>query len=149
MSGRTSAKRLASACFAALVFSSSHVAAQNVALLLFDAETSTRFAGCLNCGRYDDGSVCNKYGDFGSKYADMSIWNKYGNVGSKYEDDSPWNKYGEGLIVVDNAGNFYGQFTMNHYARWGQSEIPMVQALLDLYDAGVDLDELRDLLCEQ
>jgi hypothetical protein len=26
------------------------------------------FLGCLNCTKYDAGSVCNKYGEQGSKY---------------------------------------------------------------------------------
>lgn len=69
--------------------------------------------------------------------------------GSKYEDTSIWKKYGEGLIVVDSDGNFYGQFTMNRHPRWGQSKVPLVQTLLELYDAGVELDKLREILCEQ
>ena len=122
--------------------------AQNVALLLFDAETGDKFAGCLNCGRYDDASVCNRYGEFGSRYGDASIWNRFGDFGSKYNDSSPWNRYGEGLIVVDYDGNFYGHFSLNPYTRYGQSRVPLVQALIELYEEDFELDEIRDLLCE-
>ena len=124
--------------------------AQNVALLLFENTSSdNRFAGCLNCNRYDDASVCNRYGKYGSRYEDDSIWNRYGQHGSRYEEHSPWNRYGEGLIVVDPDGNFYGHFSLNRYARYGQSKLPLVQSLLQLYEEGVELDEIRDLLCER
>jgi len=52
------------------------------ALLLFDGKTGTEFAGCLNCNRYEESAVCNRYGDFGSRYSDTSIWNRYGKFGS-------------------------------------------------------------------
>lgn len=124
--------------------------AQDVALLLFENTNSdSRFAGCLNCGRYDDASVCNRYGKYGSRYEDDSIWNRYGPHGSRYEEHSPWNRYGEGLIVVDPEGNFYGHFSLNKYPRYGQSQVQLVQSLLQLYEDGVELDEIRDLLCEQ
>jgi hypothetical protein len=123
--------------------------AQNIALLLFENTNSDhRFAGCLNCNHYDDASVCNRYGQYGSHYEDDSIWNKYGRHGSRYEEYSPWNRYGEGLIVVDPEGGFYGHFSLNKYAQYGQSKLPLVQSLLQLYEQGVDLDEIRDLLCE-
>ena len=57
-----------------ILISSSVNAAE--ALLLFGGKNHDEFIGCLNCGKYDDGSVCNKYGDYGSKYSDKSIWNK-------------------------------------------------------------------------
>jgi len=123
--------------------------AQNVALLLFENTNSdSRFAGCLNCNRRDVASVCNRYGKYGSRYEDDSIWNRYGQHGSRYEEHSPWNRYGEGLIVVDPDGNFYGHFSLNRYTRYGQSRLPLVQSLLQLYEEGVDLGEIRDLLCE-
>lgn len=119
--------------------------AQDVALLLFDGKTGKVFAGCLNCSRYDDASVCNAYGDYGSRYSDKSIWNRYGDFGSRYEDNSPWNNYGEGLRVVDADGNYYGRFSR---ASYGQSKIPLILALLKAYEANDDLSDLRDRLCE-
>lgn len=119
--------------------------AQNVTLLLFDGETGQQFAGCLNCNQYDDAAVCNQYGDFGSRYSDTSIWNQYGVFGSRYEDNSPWNRYGEGLRVVDPNGNYYGRFSLSRY---GQSELPIILAILDTYEKIEALEPLRDLLCE-
>lgn len=119
--------------------------ANDVALLLFDGSTGRTFAGCLNCNRYDDASVCNRYGDFGSRYSETSIWNRYGKFGSRYEDNSPWNRYGEGLRIVDPSGNYYGRLSLSRY---DQSRLPLVQALLEAHEAMDDLDALRDLLCE-
>ena len=133
----------------AIAFSSS-AQAQNVALLLFENTNSdNRFAGCLNCNGYDDASICNRYGQYGSRYEDNSIWNRYGRHGSQYEEHSPWNRYGEGLIVVDQNGKFYGHFSLNPHPQYGQSKIPLVQSLLQLYENGVDLEEIRDRLCER
>ena len=80
-------------------------------LLLFSDEE--KFHGCLDCNKYAEDSVCNKYGDYGSKYSDVSIWNKYG-AGSKYEDSSPFSKYGTGLKVVDREGGYHGYFSMSY-----------------------------------
>lgn len=115
------------------------------ALLLFDGKTGTVFAGCLNCSPYVDAAVCNRSGDFGSRYSDTSIWNRFGTFGSRYEDNSPWNRYGEGLRVFDQAGTYYGRFSLSRY---DQSRLPLVQAILDAHEAMDDLDALRDLLCE-
>jgi hypothetical protein len=115
------------------------------ALLLFDGETGRTFVGCLNCGKYQAESVCNKYGEFGSKYQSGSIWNSYGDYGSKYQTNSPWNKYGEGLRVVDPDGNYYGRMTL---AVSDRSREPLVRQLLEAYEEAKSLDELRDLLCE-
>jgi len=129
----------------ATVFGAAPSNAQNVALLLFDGETGRIFAGCLNCSRYDDASICNRYGDHGSRYSDKSIWNRYGDFGSRYETNSPWNRYGEGLRIVDAEGNYYGRFSL---ARYDQSKLPLIQALLEAYEENDDLAELRDRLCE-
>jgi hypothetical protein len=119
--------------------------AQNVALLLFDGETGKVFAGCLNCDRSDSVSVCNRYGDFGSRYSGKSIWNPYGGFGSRYVNNSPWNRYGSGLRVVDNDGNYYGKFSLSSN---GQSKVALIQALLKAYEEDDDLSALRDRLCE-
>ena len=108
-------KRLVLAFFAAQFFHSA-VAAEPVALLLFGGDGHKTFLGCLNCNQYNSGSICNKYGQQGSKYASDSIWNKYGNFGSKYSDQSPWNRYAsDPPAIVDKDGNFYGYLTANKY----------------------------------
>lgn len=86
------------------------------AYLLFGGKNHDKFLGCLNCNKYDNSSIWNKYGKFGSKYDSDSIWNKYGTYGSKYNNESPWNKYStESPVIVDHSGKYYGKFTTNKY----------------------------------
>ncbi|MBA4774296.1 MAG: hypothetical protein H2044_01400 [Rhizobiales bacterium] len=122
------------------------IQAQNVPFLLFDGEKGEVFAGCLNCNKFDDAAVCNKFGKYGSKFEDLSIWNQFGKFGSKFETNSPWNSFGEGLRIVDQKGNYYGRFTLGFTDR---SAVPLVSSILSAYKAMGDLDALRDLLCEQ
>jgi len=119
-------------------------ASANVALLLFDGEKGRTFAGCLNCNRFDDASVCNKFGDYGSKFADKSIWNQFGEFGSKFETNSPWNRHGEGLRVVDAQGNYYGRFTISTVDR---SRLQLVAQIVAAHQTVESLDQLRDMLC--
>lgn len=105
-----------------------------------------KFHGCLNCGRHDDESICNKFGDFGSRYSDDSIWNKFGDVGSKYEDESPWNKYGKGLKLVDEDGKYYGRFSYNKYAP-DRVRNDALNSWFNLYETLDDLEAVRNMVC--
>ena len=123
--------------------------AQNdVALLLFGGEGHKTFLGCLNCGQYAQGSICNKYGDQGSKYNTDSIWNKYGNFGSRYSNQSPWNKYAsEPPAIVDKDGNFYGYLTANPYNS-KRTRIKLYLQLTELWEEITDDPEpIADKLC--
>lgn len=74
------------------------------------------YLGCLNCNKYDQNSIWNAYGTYGSKYNSNSIWNAYGTYGSKYNAYSPWNAYSnDSPVIVDKDGDFYGYFTTNRY----------------------------------
>ena len=123
-------------------------AQDNVALLLFGGEDHKTFLGCLNCGKYDSGSICNKYGQQGSKYATDSIWNKYGHFGSKYSDQSPWNKYASHPpVIVDRNGTFYGYLTANKYNP-KRTRIKLYVALTDLWEEiAEDPGTVADRLC--
>jgi hypothetical protein len=125
----------------------SEMRAQTPALLLFGGSDHRTFLGCLNCGKYDSGSVCNKYGSAGSKYSSDSIWNRYGNFGSKYSGDSPWNKYSSTApIIVDSSGRSYGYFSANKYHH-NRTRIDVLVQLTDFVADEDDLDEARDLFC--
>jgi hypothetical protein len=128
-----------------LVASAPAIAAE---LLLFGGASHDVFLGCLNCSEHDSGSVCNKYGDNGSKYSGMSIWNKYGNFGSKYSDTSPWNKYASNPpVVVDRQGGFYGYMTANKYMD-KRTRFKALVLLIDQPDFVTDdPDRARDLFC--
>ena len=111
-------------------------------LLLFSNDN--KFHGCLDCGKYDSDSICNKYYDYGSKYHSNSIWNKYG-IGNRYGYDSPFNKYGNGLKIVDRSGNFYGYFTMSYNG--SRNARNLLETLWD--SAEGDYGRMRDLYCNR
>lgn len=104
---------------------------------------SGEFAGCLECGRYSDESVCNRYGEYGSRYAEMSIWSRYG-LGSRYNDDSPFNRYGAGLKMVTPGGRYLGQFSMS--SSGDSNARKLLRQIWDMTDG--DYSEMRDLLCD-
>jgi hypothetical protein len=50
-----------------------------------------QFLGNVSSDRYDDNSICNPYGTYGSRYESISILNQYGDYGSRYSDYSAYN----------------------------------------------------------
>jgi hypothetical protein len=123
----------------------SDACAQLPALLLYGGKDHRTFLGCLNCNRYDAGSVWNAYGQYGSQYSSNSIWNRYGTWGSPYSSVSPWNKYSsDAPVIVDKDGNFYGHFSSNAYIN-NRTQIKYMVWLLDNYDWVIEhLDEVRE-----
>lgn len=85
------------------------------ALQLYGGEDHKEYLGCLNCSRYDQNSIWNAYGKFGSKYNSDCIWNSYGNYGGQYNNQSPFNPNATyPPVIVDQDGNFYGYLTVNN-----------------------------------
>ena len=125
----------------------------NVALsqeyLLFGERNHDKFLGCLNCSKYDSGSICNKYGNFGGKYSGDSIFNKYGTYGSKYNGSSPWNRYStstEVPVLVDRSGKFYGYFTINSYRSDAFSNSRNLKEIFE--NANGDYELLQKIVCD-
>lgn len=118
-------------------------------LFLFGGKGHDIFLGCINCSKYDDGSICNKYGS-GNKYAEDSIFNRYGTFGSKYSEASPWNKYATGNtvpVIVDDDGNFYGYFSINKYR---SDAMQSAAELAELYEnANGDLQAIQNFMCDE
>lgn len=52
-----------------------------------------KYLGNLNSNQYDQNSVSNPYGRYGSEYSQDSINNQYGQYGSQYSNDSVNNPY--------------------------------------------------------
>ena len=124
------------------------VTAQTPALLLFGGDNNRTFLGCLNCGKHDVDSVCNKFGQHGSRFAVDSIWNKFGLYGSKFAIHSPWNKFSiSGPVIVDRDGGFYGVFSANQHVV-NRTKIRAFLFLLDRPElVNTDPDVARDLFC--
>ena len=110
----------------------SMVKAQSI--LIFGGKNHDVFLGCLNCTKYDNNSIWNKYGDFGSKYNEKCIWNKYSEYSGKYSDYSPFNKYATyPPVLVDDDGNFYGYFTANKY-KDKRTDVELVIFIIDYWE---------------
>ena len=76
------------------------------------------FLGTISFNKYDNDSLANKYGTYGSQYSTDSIFNKYGTYGSEYSNQSPFNKYtNTPPIIVDNNSRIIGSLTANKYIR--------------------------------
>ena len=130
-----------------LIVSSFFARAQSTALLLYGGPGHETFLGCLNCGAYNDGSVCNAYGKYGSPYQSEGIWNAYGTYGSKYSTQSPWYKYSsDAPVVVDKEGKFYGYLSANPYIA-KRTTIKGLVALADAAEEFDDLTKLSDAFC--
>jgi hypothetical protein len=119
------------------------------ALLLFGGEDHKTFLGCLNCVDTYGGSVCNPYGEQGSKFQSDSIWNKFGEYGSKFSANSPWNKYSTTApIIVDKDGDSYGYFSANRYHN-DRTRIKWLITVLDFQADEDDLDAKREMMCSE
>ena len=116
-------------------------------LLLFGGQDHKVFLGCLDCNRFDATSLCNAFGEFGSKFNQDSIWNRFGTYGSMFSQYSPWNQFSQHApIIVDDSGNSFGYFTINalHHDR---TRIGWLLEILDYYVETGDLDATRDKMC--
>ena len=85
-------------------------------LMLYGGSDHEEYLGCLSCSKYELDAITNKYGTYGNRYALNSIWNVYGLYGSKYSPYSWRNPYAtHPPVILDEAGNIYGYFTVNKY----------------------------------
>ena len=50
-----------------------------------------QFLGIVSSDRYHKDSICNPYGDYGSRYSGTSVLYPYGDYGNRYSDTSAYN----------------------------------------------------------
>jgi hypothetical protein len=87
-----------------IIFSSSVFAGPPI---LVDSQ-SGKYLGTLSSNPYDQDSVSNPYGQYGSQYSQDSINNPYGEYGSPYSDKSINNPYATNPpIILDPDGDDY------------------------------------------
>ena len=67
--------------------------------------------------KYDNDSILNKYGPYGSKYSTTSIFNKYSQYGSKYGSFSLLNPYCSTPPKLYIKGKFVGHVTINKFVK--------------------------------
>lgn len=130
-----------------LAIATTSAASAQSALFLYGGAGHRVLLGCINCDRFESASLCNSYGDYGSKYAENSIWNPYGTYGSKYSNESPWNKYTTSApIIVDVQGGSYGYLSANRYHP-GRTQIRGLIQLTDMVGDGASVESAREALC--
>ncbi|MBW4674712.1 MAG: hypothetical protein KME52_11980 [Desmonostoc geniculatum HA4340-LM1] len=62
------------------------------------------YLGLVTSDQYDQESICNRYGDYGSPYQANSIFNKYGTYGGEYSQLGAYNKQaGRPPALVENG----------------------------------------------
>lgn len=71
------------------------------------------YLGKLTTNKYDDESVFNAYGDYGSKFSDKSIWDQFGTYGSKFSDESAFNNLASKPPIIILNGKIIGHLTTN------------------------------------
>ena len=81
----------------------------------------SQFLGKITTNRYDQDSLLNKYGPYGSKYSTTSIFNIYSQYGSKYGSYSINNPYCGTPPKLYIKGVFAGHVSANKYVT---SQIP-------------------------
>lgn len=85
-------------------------------LMVFGGPGHKTYLGCLSCNEYDQESIFNDYGKFGSDYSAQSIHNHFSNFGSAYSSSSACNPYAsDPPVIVDEQGRYYGRLTVNTY----------------------------------
>lgn len=73
------------------------------------------FLGSLVPDRFNDDSIFNTFGSFGSKYSQSSIFNPYGEYGSKFMNLSAYNEFTKTPPKVYVRGIFKAHLTKNVY----------------------------------
>jgi hypothetical protein len=71
------------------------------------------FLGKLNPNQYDNESIFNEYGPYGSQFSPTSIFNSYSLYGGKFSDLSPFNQYSTNPPQIFIRGQFHAFLTTN------------------------------------
>ena len=81
------------------------------ALLMADDGT---FLGLVTRNPFDENSLSNQFGSYGSRYSSTSSFNPYGQYGSPYGSHSPFNENTSTPPRFMKDGNILAYFTVNH-----------------------------------
>lgn len=73
--------------------------------------------GKITTNRYDNDSIINKYGPYGSRYSNTSIFNRYSPYGSRYGHFSINNPYCNQPPKLVIGGNFVAYVSNNKYVK--------------------------------
>ena len=71
------------------------------------------FLGSLRPNRYDQDSIFNRYGPFGSRFSQTCIFNRYSQYGGRYSSLSPFNPHTATPPKVYHGGQVIAYLTVN------------------------------------
>lgn len=74
-----------------------------------------QYLGKITTNKYENDSIINQYGPFGSKYSSTSIFNQYSQYGSKYGSYSINNQYCNQPPKLFIRGHFVGCISKNRF----------------------------------
>ncbi|WP_320110330.1 hypothetical protein [Draconibacterium orientale] len=73
------------------------------------------FLGKLTSNEFDNDSLLNEFGPYGSEFSPKSIFNEFGKYGSEFSSLSPFNEFNSNPPKIFINGNFYGFLTVNDF----------------------------------
>ena len=76
-----------------------------------------QFLGKITSDKYDNDSILNKYGPYGSKYSTTSIFNRYSDFGSRYGSNSIHNPYSSTPPKLYINNELLGRISVNPHVR--------------------------------
>ncbi|WP_109699670.1 hypothetical protein [Chitinophaga deserti] len=72
-----------------------------------------QFLGKLTSNEFDNDSLLNEFGPFGSEFSPTSIFNEFGTYGSEFSGMSPFNEFSSTPPRIYVNGKLYGYLTEN------------------------------------
>jgi hypothetical protein len=77
--------------------------------------TDGTYLGSLNPNNFDQNSIFNQFGPYGSQFSPTSIYNQFGPYGGQFSQMSPFNKFSNSGPIVFLNGNRIGTLTANPF----------------------------------
>ena len=93
-----------------------------------------KFLGKISSNRYDNKSILNKYGPYGSRYSTTSIFNMYSDYGSRFGSNSVNNPYCSTPPKLVIGGRLLGYVTVNRHVINGISTEAFLYSLHNKLD---------------
>jgi sporulation protein YlmC with PRC-barrel domain len=75
------------------------------------------YLGKIIDNSFDEESITNSFGKYGSKFSNTSIFNEFGPYGGKYSKLSPFNPYSSDPPIIKKNDRVLGYLTANEYQK--------------------------------
>lgn len=73
------------------------------------------YLGKLTSNEFDNDSILNEFGPYGSEFSPKSIFNEFGPYGGEFSQKSPFNEFNQNPPKIYVNGQFYGYLTVNEF----------------------------------